>query len=107
MNYRVMMSDDAQADLFDIFKHIAQSESFPRANALIEKLERLAYSLETDPQRGRVPPELLAFGVTEFQEVDARPYRMVYRIGRKHVYIHCVLDGRRDIELLLQERLLR
>ncbi len=107
MKYHVMMSDDAQADLFDIFKHVAESESFSRASALIEKLERLAGTLETDPQRGRVPPELLAFGVTEFQEIDARPYRIVYRIGRKHVYIHCVLDGRRDIELLLQDRLLR
>lgn len=107
MTYLVMMSDDAEADLFDIFKHVAESESFPRANALIEKLERLACTLERNPQRGRVPPELLEFGVTEFREIDAKPYRFVYRIGRRHVYIHCVLDGRRDMARLLQERLLR
>lgn len=107
MNYEVMMSDDAEADLFDIYKHLATSESPARANALIEKLENAALTLETNPQRGRVPQELLEFGVTEFLEMDVKPYRFIYRLGRTRVYIHCVLDGRRDMERLLQERLLR
>jgi toxin ParE1/3/4 len=107
MKYQVMMSDDAEADLFDIYKYVATTDSPQRARALMEKLEQTAFSLRTNPQRGRVPQELLEFGVTEFQEIDVKPYRFVYRIGRKHVYIHCVLDGRRDMERLLQERLLR
>ncbi|MEK7251354.1 MAG: type II toxin-antitoxin system RelE/ParE family toxin [Bacteroidota bacterium] len=107
MKYQVMMSDDAEADLFDIFKYVATSESVARANVLMEKLEHSAFTLETNPQRGRVPPELLEFGVIEFLEIDVKPYRFVYRLGRKRVYIHCVLDGRRDMERLLQERLLR
>ncbi len=107
MNYEVMMSDDAEADLFDIYKHVATSESASRAGALIEKLENTALTLETNPQRGRVPQELLEFGVTEFLEMDVKPYRFIYRLGRTRVYIHCVLDGRRDMERLLQERLLR
>ena len=107
MKYQVMMSDDAEADLFEIYKHLARSESPARANAVMEKLAHSAFVLETNPQRGRVPPELLEFGVTEFTELDVKPYRFVYRFGRKRVFIHCVLDGRRDMERLLQERLLR
>lgn len=107
MKYQVMMSDDAEADLFEMYKHLARSESAARANAVIEKLEHTAFSLETNPQRGRVPPELLEFGVTEFMELDVKPYRFIYRFGRTRVFIHCVLDGRRDMERLLQERLLR
>lgn len=102
-----MMSDDAEADLFEIYKHLARSESPARANVVVEKLEHSAFLLETNPQRGRVPPELLEFGVTEFMELDVKPYRFVYRFGRTRVFIHCVLDGRRDMERLLQERLLR
>ena len=38
---------------------------------------------------------------------DFKPYRIVYQVGKKTVYIHCVFDGRRDMQKLLQERLLR
>lgn len=107
MKYQVMMSDDAEADLFDIYTHVAAAESSQRAAILLERLEQAARSLQTNPQRGRVPPELLEFGVTEFLEIDVKPYRLIYRLGRKRVYIHCVLDGRRDMERLLQERVLR
>ena len=107
MNYQVMMSDDAEADLFEIYKYIAQRESPSRAHAIMEKLELAAFSLVTNPQRGRVPTELHEFGVTEFMELDVKPYRFIYRFGRKRVFIHCVLDGRLDMERLVQERLRR
>ncbi|MER3524944.1 MAG: plasmid stabilization protein [Ignavibacteria bacterium] len=107
MKYHVMMSDDAEADLFDIYTYVASAESSQRAAALLERLEQAARTLQTNPQRGHVPPELLEFGVTEFLEIDVKPYRLIYRLARKRVYIHCVLDGRRDMERLLQERVLR
>lgn len=107
MKFQVMMSDDAEADLFELYKHLSRSESATRASAIIDKIEHAAFTLEVNPQRGRVPPELLEFGVTEFMELDVKPYRLIYRFGRKRVFIHCVLDGRRDMERLLQERLLR
>lgn len=107
MKYQVMMSDDAEADLFEIYRYIAQTASVARAHALLDKLEQAAFSLEKNPQRGRIPLELREFGVTEFMELDIKPYRFIYRFGRKRVFIHCVLDGRMDMERLLQERLLR
>lgn len=107
MTYRVMMADDAVADLFDIYRHLATTSTPRRAMLVLEHLERAATELEENPGRGHVPEELLAFGVTEFLEVDVKPYRLIYRIGKRRVYIHCVLDGRRDLERLLQERVLR
>lgn len=107
MKYEVMMSDDAEADLFDIYKYVAETETPTKSQVLIERLRKTAFTLEQNPQRGRVPTELLEFGVTEFLEIDVKPYRYIYRLGRKRVYIHCVLDGRSDMERLLQERLLR
>lgn len=102
-----MMSDDAEGDLFQIYRHVAHTESAERAHLLVARLERAAFSLETNPQRGRVPPELREFGVTEFLELDVKPYRFIFRFGRKRVFIHCVLDERMDMERVLQERLLR
>jgi len=34
-------------------------------------------------------------------------YVGIYQINHDEVFIHCILDGRREIQKLLQERLLR
>ena len=57
--------------------------------------------------RGHIPPELERVGVYEYREIYFKPYRIIYQIVESDVYIHCVLDSRRDLEDLLQERLLR
>ena len=59
------------------------------------------------PERGHIPPELERIGVFGFREIHFKPYRIVYEIERKGVFIHCVLDGRRDLQELLESRLLR
>jgi toxin ParE1/3/4 len=53
------------------------------------------------------PPELSRINVTAFLEVHFKPYRILYEIDTATVYMHCVLDGRRDLTTLLERRLLR
>ena len=64
-------------------------------------------SLETLPQRGHCPPELERIGMMEYREVFFKPYRVIYRIAGREVRVYAVLDGRRDLPDLLQERILR
>ena len=35
-----------------------------------------------------------------------KPYRMIYRIIEKHVYVYVIADGRRNVDSLLAHRLL-
>ncbi|RPJ74031.1 MAG: type II toxin-antitoxin system RelE/ParE family toxin, partial [Desulfobacteraceae bacterium] len=35
-----------------------------------------------------------------------KPYRIIYRVMDKNVYVLLVVDGRRDMQSLLQRRLL-
>lgn len=53
------------------------------------------------------PPELERIGVTDYREVHFKPYRLIYQIIGKKVFVHCVLDWRRDSQELLERRLLR
>jgi toxin ParE1/3/4 len=46
-------------------------------------------------------------GIAEYREVHYKPYRIIYRIHARTVIVYCVLDGRRDMQTLLQHRLLR
>ena len=59
------------------------------------------------PERGRVVPELAAVGIRTYRELVVEPWRLVYRITEKTVYVLAVLDGRRNIEDVLLDRLVR
>jgi toxin ParE1/3/4 len=105
--FEVLVDVDAEDDLFDIYRYVAFSDSIPQADKLLAHLKRACLSLERLPNRGHIPPELQDIGVSQFREIRFKPYRVFYSIEERRVIIHCVLDGRRDIPTLLEERLLR
>ena len=45
-------------------------------------------------------------GIREYREIFFKPYRIIYRIMKKNVYVLLIVDGRRDMQSLLQRRLL-
>lgn len=103
----VQLDNDAEADLFEIYRYVALNDSIEQADRLLGALKRACSSLRTLPLRGHIPPELQDIGVSQFREIRFKPYRIFYSIDRTTVTIHGVLDGRRDMQTLLQERLLR
>lgn len=105
--YRVKIIDEAEQDLVDVYTYIAKEDSPEKADHVLGKLEDLALSLSNMPERGHIPPELDRISITDFLEVHFKPYRVIYQILDKDVWIHCVIDGRRDMQTLLQRRLLR
>jgi toxin ParE1/3/4 len=42
-----------------------------------------------------------------WRELVVRPYRLVYRVGSDAVVVLAVFDGRRDLEDVLLDRLVR
>ncbi len=107
MAYRVVLVEDAERDIEDIHSYVARNDSVESADRVLDALEKLCGSLTGLPERGHAPKELRDLGITEYREVNHKPYRVIYRIIGDEVVIHCVIDGRRDIESLLQRRLLR
>lgn len=105
--YRVRLAEDAERDLIDIYRYIAVHDSVEKAAYVLDHLESLCSGLVELPERGHVPPELDRIGVTTYREVHFQAYRVIYEISGRDVSIHCVLDGRRDMQSLLERRLLR
>jgi len=104
--YRVQWAEVAVRDLEELVSYIA-TDSALDANRVLDRLEKRAAALESNPARGRVVPELAQFGMRTWRELVVRPYRVVYRIEADTVTVLAVVDGRRDLEDLLLERLLR
>ena len=103
----VRLTTEAEKDLFDIWRYVEENDSPQKADALLDSLEQICRSLEQAPNKGHVPKELRRIDITSFEEVHFKPYRILYERSQSKILIHAVLDGRRDMDTLLRQRLLR
>lgn len=102
--FAIRWTPEAEADaatIVDFFNDPINAEK------VLVQLGEKADSLQTLPERGRVVPELRQIGVLAYLEIVHKPWRMVYKVQGREVWIMAVLDGRRDLTDLLFERLTR
>jgi len=105
--FKVLIDPQAKKDLKEIFYYVTKNDSISSANKLLDALEKTCYKLEEHPERGHIPQELRQTGIKRYLEIHFKPYRIIYEIENNIIYIHTILDGRRNIQELLSERLLR
>lgn len=102
----VVLTDDARADLFELYDFLAARESLERADKVVARLEAAVESLGSAPHGGAVVRELLELGITEYRQVSSGPWRIIYRVVDRRVVVFVIADGRRDLASLLGRRLL-
>ncbi len=107
MPFSVFLTDDASRYLEDIVDYIEKHDVPGKAEHVLEQIEKTLKSLSEMPQRGTYPKELLALGLREYREIFFKPYRIIYRIMDPRVYVMLIADDRRDMQALLQRRLLQ
>lgn len=107
MPFKVFLTADAVGDLEEIYEYIAKHDAPQKAEQVLTRIERTFKSLSESPERGAYPKELLTLGIREYRQIFFKPYRVIYRIMGDRVYILLIVDGRRDMETLLQRRLLQ
>lgn len=104
--YRVLLTRGAEQDLESIHDYIAEFDSVANANRVLDRLMVVVDGLARFPERGSHPKELLALGIKAYRQTMFKPYRVVYRILDDTVVIHLIVDGRRDMQAVLAQRLL-
>lgn len=102
--YHVVWSNIAENDLKDIIEYIAD-DSPPNALKIFKSIKQKVSSLTAFSERGRIVPELQEQGILQYRELVISPWRILYRISEKNVFVLSVLDSRRDIEDILLKRL--
>jgi toxin ParE1/3/4 len=106
MPFAVLLTNDAARDLDELYDHVALHDAPQKADHILGQIERAFSRLSKFPERGAHPKELLALGILEYREIFFKPYRIIYRVVGKNVYVLLIADGRRDMQTLLQRRLL-
>jgi toxin ParE1/3/4 len=107
MKYKLLIDPSAKQDMMEIYYHVFANDSLEKARKLLDNLEKTYLELEVLPFREHIPDELRNTGIKRFLEIHFKPYRIIYEIIDGIVYVHCVLDGRRNMQELLANRLFR
>jgi toxin ParE1/3/4 len=106
MPFTVLLTHDAARDLDELYDYIALHDAPRKADYVLGQIEKTFSRLSEFPERGAYPKELLAIGIREYREIFFKPYRISYRVLEHNVYVLLIADGRRDMQSLLQGRLL-
>jgi len=106
MHFEVRLTADAVRDLEEIDDWISANDSPAKAEHVLVNIEAAIGTLKRFPERGRHPAELLALGIRDYRETFFKPYRIIYYVDGKRVYVALIADGRRDLQALLARRLL-
>ena len=106
MKFEVRLTADAARDLEEIYNYIAENDASAKADYVLKRIEQVIDNLATFPERGSFPKELLRLGIREYRQNFFKPYRIIYRVRNKIVYVYMIADGRRDMQALLARRML-
>jgi len=97
------LTASAERDLDELHRYVADGDGPVKADRLIDEIASICANLSSFPLRGNAPKELRVLGMAEFREVHFQ----AYRVTDATVVVHASLDGRRNTQTLLRQRLLR
>ena len=106
MKYEVRLTADAARDLEEIYDYITAHDAPAKADYVLKRIEQVVDNLPTFPERRSYPKELLRLGIREYRQSFFKPYRVIYRVQSKIVYVYVIADGRRGMQTLLARRML-
>lgn len=106
VKYKVVIADIASQDIKQIYQYIKKYDCIENARYVFNQLRETIKKLEILPQRGSHPYELYEYGMMEYREINFKVYRIIYYIDEntQTVTIEMVIDGRRNLNVLLDDR---
>jgi len=104
-NYKVIWANVAESDLKDIIEYI--SIDIPQnALRILKNIKHKTSELYTLPERNRIVPGLQDQGILQYREMIIPPWKLIYRIAERKVYVLSLIDSRRNVEDILLKRLI-
>lgn len=106
MSFSVEFSSGARQDLLKIYRYIKTNGSREAARRLSEQLSQACASLSQNPERGHVPAEMEGISEMLCRQIVVNKYRIIYQLIGNVVIIQGIIDGRRNIQETMRQRIL-
>ena len=104
--FTVRLSPNAEHEPEAIADYVALHRSAEEPLQLLTDLPAKAATLNECPRRGAVPKEVELLDAGEFRQMLLLPYRIIYEIIADAVVVTLIADAKRDMQTLLEQRLL-
>ena len=104
---RVVILEGAEHDLKDLRFYIIKNFSSDAWRLTYEKLKQTIRNLRDFPLAGGIPDEIEKLHLSQYRQVISGSNRIVYEVRQDIIFIHMIVDVRRDMKSLLTRRLLR
>ncbi len=107
MSFSVVFLKSAEQDVKELKHYIANNFGKETWQATLGRLRDSINTLQTHPHAGKIPDELAALNPPQYRQIISGMNRIIYEIRQKTIYIHVVCDSRRDMQGVLNRRVLR
>ncbi|MBU1069847.1 type II toxin-antitoxin system RelE/ParE family toxin [Myxococcota bacterium] len=107
MSLEVVLTEDAARDLEELIGYIGEVDREVAADRVLDRIAGRLEGLGQLPARGAPVRELATLGIVEYREVFFKPYRVIYRVFDTRVVVFVITDGQRDLQSLLERRLVQ
>lgn len=97
----ILWSADAEDSFNDILEYIIQTTGRESAENIYQRVVTAVERLAAAPLTGKIVLDLKDIGIDDIREIREGPWRIFYRVKDDGVFILTVIDGRRNIQELL------
>jgi toxin ParE1/3/4 len=107
MGVKVVILESAGQDLKELKRYLVKHFSLGTWQDTYGKLKKAMRTLKDHPLSGTIPEELDGLNLIQYRQIVSGMNRIIYEVRQEIVYVHIIVDGRRDLKGLLTRRLLR
>lgn len=104
---KVVILASAELDLKELRSYLVKNFSQDTWQKTYGKLKESIRHLATVPHVGSIPEELEALNLSQYRQILSGMNRIIYETRQDAVYIHLMVDTRRDMKSFLMRRLVR
>lgn len=106
MSMRIFLLESAERDLKDLRRYMLDNFTPTHWQSVYAGIKEAIRGLQKFPRSGVVPDEIAQLGQTQYRQVLSGKNRVIYEIRDNDVFIHIIVDMRRDLSAHLSKRLL-
>lgn len=107
MTLKIVILESAEHDLNELRNYIVKNFSSRIWRDTYTKLKESIRNLQDFPLAGVIPEEIEKLNLSQYRQIVAGLNRIIYEVRHDTIYIHVIVDSRRDMNALLTRRLLR
>ncbi|NMM19466.1 MAG: type II toxin-antitoxin system RelE/ParE family toxin [Rhodoferax sp.] len=104
---KVVFLASAEYDLKELRSYIIKNFSHDTWQKAYGKLKESIRNLASFPYLGSIPEELETLNLSQYRQILSGMNRIIYETRQDTVYIHIIVDSRRDMKSFLMRRLVR